>query len=135
MVSGVLAALNELRHCAPINLKATLALELQCALQSVANSLLRYNATRIVKDSEKTLFLAMCRAFIEVLEIALLLVLRCTLDMICFSVRTPLFISLGDYWYLKSLGYQYLLVCQSFCRWFAHIVLFALESATQGDLH
>ncbi|KAG0632021.1 hypothetical protein M758_1G298600 [Ceratodon purpureus] len=65
-VNGVLAALNELRHCAPINLKATLALELQCALQSVANSLLRYNATRIVKDSEKTLFLAMCRAFIEV---------------------------------------------------------------------
>lgn len=72
LVSGVLAALNELRHCAPINLKATLALELQCALQSVANSLLRYNATRIVKDSEKTLFLAMCRAFIEVLSFTLL---------------------------------------------------------------
>lgn len=65
-VNGVLAALNELRHCAPINLKATLALELQCALQSVSNSLLRYNATRIVKASEKTLFLTMCRAFIEV---------------------------------------------------------------------
>lgn len=69
--TGVLAALNELRHCAPINLKATLALELQCALQSVSNSLLRYNATRIVKASEKTLFLTMCRAFIEVLYSAL----------------------------------------------------------------
>lgn len=73
LVSGVLAALNELRHCAPINLKATLAFELQCALQSVANSLLRYNSTRIVKDNEKSLFLAMCRAFIEVLRSILII--------------------------------------------------------------
>lgn len=41
-------------------------MELQCALQNVADSLLRYNTTRIVRDSEKSLFLAMCRAFIEV---------------------------------------------------------------------
>lgn len=79
-VNGVLAALNELKHCAPINLKATLAMELQCALQSVANSLLRYNATRIVKDSEKTLFLAMCRAFIEVV---------CPYCTLCFGKCCP----------------------------------------------
>ncbi|KAL3687047.1 hypothetical protein R1sor_013356 [Riccia sorocarpa] len=75
-VNGVLAALNELRHCAPINLKATLALEVQKGLQSVADSFLRYNATRMMRDSESNLFLAMCRAFIEV---------ACPYVVLCFG--------------------------------------------------
>lgn len=65
-VNGVLAALNELRHCAPINLKGMLAVELQQALQSVSDSLLRYNATCMLRENESNLFMAMCRAFIEV---------------------------------------------------------------------
>ncbi|KAL2629029.1 hypothetical protein R1flu_013715 [Riccia fluitans] len=75
-VNGVLAALNELRHCAPINLKSILALEVQKALQSVADSLLRYNATRMMRDTESNLFLAMCRAFIEV---------ACPYVVLCFG--------------------------------------------------
>eukprot|EP01018_Ginkgo_biloba_P022744 Gb_37671 [translate_table: standard] len=65
-VNGVLAALNELRHCAPINLKSVLALELLRALQTVSDSLVLYNTTRMLRESESTLFLAMCRAFIDV---------------------------------------------------------------------
>ncbi|KAG6556242.1 hypothetical protein Mapa_002183 [Marchantia paleacea] len=75
-VNGVLAALNELRHCAPINLKATLAMEVQRSLQSVADSFLRYNATRMMRESESNLFLAMCRAFIEV---------ACPYCVLCFG--------------------------------------------------
>eukprot|EP00250_Pteridium_aquilinum_P014225 c21857_g1_i4 orf=485-2197(+) len=65
-VNGVLAALNELRHCAPVNLKGILASELQQALQAVSDSLLRYNATCMLRENESNLFMAMCRAFIEV---------------------------------------------------------------------
>ena len=66
MFAIVLAALNELHHCAPINLKSVLALELVQALQTVSDYLVLYNKTRMLRDSEATLFLAMCRAFIEV---------------------------------------------------------------------
>ncbi|KAH7437594.1 hypothetical protein KP509_05G079700 [Ceratopteris richardii] len=65
-VNGVLAALNELRHCAPVNLKDALASELQKALQAVSDSLLRYNATCMLRENESNLFMAMCRTFIEV---------------------------------------------------------------------
>ncbi|KAI5082344.1 hypothetical protein GOP47_0002087 [Adiantum capillus-veneris] len=65
-VNGVLAALNELRHCAPLNLKDALASELQKALQAVSDSLLRYNATCMLRENESNLFMSMCRAFIEV---------------------------------------------------------------------
>ncbi|CAM6113447.1 unnamed protein product [Calypogeia fissa] len=79
-VNGVLAALNELRHCAPMNLKAVLALEVRDVLQSVADSLLRYNATRMLRESESNLFLAMCRAFIEV---------ACPYTVLCFGRCYP----------------------------------------------
>lgn len=75
-VNGLLAAFNELRHCAPTNLKAPLALEVQQVLQSAANSLLRYNATHMLRESESNLFLAMCRAFIEV---------ACPYTVLCFG--------------------------------------------------
>ena len=67
MVVGVSAAMNELRPCAPISLKHLLAQELIKGLQAVSDSLLRYNTTRMLRESESGLFLALCRAFIEVL--------------------------------------------------------------------
>ncbi|CAN0882061.1 Conserved oligomeric Golgi complex subunit 8 [Linum grandiflorum] len=65
-VNGVSAAMNELRPCAPISLKHVLAVELIKGLQAVADSLLRYNATRMLRENESGLFLSLCRAFIEV---------------------------------------------------------------------
>ncbi|KAJ4839923.1 conserved oligomeric Golgi complex component [Turnera subulata] len=65
-VNGVSAAMNELRPCAPISLKFILAQELVKGLRAVSDSLLRYNATRMLKDNESGLFLSLCRSFIEV---------------------------------------------------------------------
>ncbi|GAV56957.1 Dor1 domain-containing protein [Cephalotus follicularis] len=65
-VNGVSAAMNELRPCAPLSLKHVLAEELIKGLQAVADSLLRYNATRMLRENESGLFHSLCRAFIEV---------------------------------------------------------------------
>ncbi|KAF6157243.1 hypothetical protein GIB67_041704 [Kingdonia uniflora] len=65
-VNGVSAAMNELRPCAPISLKYALAQEVVKGLQAVSESLTRYNATRMLRQNESTLFLSLCRAFIEV---------------------------------------------------------------------
>ncbi|KAF7116612.1 hypothetical protein RHSIM_RhsimUnG0018300 [Rhododendron simsii] len=65
-VNGVSAAMNELRPCAPISLKHMLSQELAKGLQSVSDSLLRYNTTRMLRENESILFLSLCRAFIEV---------------------------------------------------------------------
>lgn len=65
-VNGVSAAMNELRPCAPISLKHVLAQELINGLRAVSNSLLRYNASRMLRENESLLFLSLCRAFIEV---------------------------------------------------------------------
>ncbi|CAI5532559.1 unnamed protein product [Closterium sp. Naga37s-1] len=65
-VNGILAALNELRHCAPTAPKQQLAREVERALAVVAGSLGRYSHTHIVKDSEAALFISTCRAFVEV---------------------------------------------------------------------
>ena len=67
LASGVSAAMNELRPCAPISLKHVLAQELIKGLQAVSDSLLRYNTTRMLRENESGLFLSLCRAFIEVL--------------------------------------------------------------------
>lgn len=67
MAVGVSAAMNELRPCAPVSLKHVLAQELIKGLQAVADSLLRYNATRMLRDNESGLFLSLCRSFIEVI--------------------------------------------------------------------
>eukprot|EP00261_Vitis_vinifera_P033930 XP_019075173.1 PREDICTED: conserved oligomeric Golgi complex subunit 8 isoform X2 [Vitis vinifera] len=64
-VNGVSAAMNELRPCAPISLKHVLAQELINGLRAVSNSLLRYNASRMLRENESLLFLSLCRAFIE----------------------------------------------------------------------
>ncbi|MFS7981387.1 putative oligomeric Golgi complex subunit 8, cullin repeat-like-containing domain superfamily [Helianthus anomalus] len=65
-INGVSAAMNELRPCAPISLKHILAQELVKGLQTVSDSLLRYNTTRVLRENESVLFLSLCRAFIEV---------------------------------------------------------------------
>lgn len=66
MAVGVSAAMNDLRPCAPISLKHVLAQELIKGLQTVSDSLLRYNTTRMLRENESGLFLLLCRAFIEV---------------------------------------------------------------------
>ncbi|KAM7256974.1 hypothetical protein ACFE04_012715 [Oxalis oulophora] len=65
-VNGVSAAMNELRPCAPLSLKHVLAHELIKGLQAISDSLLRYNATRMLRENESGLFLSLCRAFTEV---------------------------------------------------------------------
>ncbi|XP_043722545.1 conserved oligomeric Golgi complex subunit 8-like [Telopea speciosissima] len=65
-VNGVSAAMNELRPCAPLSLKHMLAQELLKGLQAVSDSLLKYNATKMLRENESILFLSLCRAFIEV---------------------------------------------------------------------
>ncbi|PIA47623.1 hypothetical protein AQUCO_01400327v1 [Aquilegia coerulea] len=65
-VNGVSAAMNELRPCAPISLKNVLAQEVIKGLQAVSDSLLRYNATRMLRQNESVLYLSLCRAFIEI---------------------------------------------------------------------
>ncbi|XP_030552537.1 conserved oligomeric Golgi complex subunit 8 [Rhodamnia argentea] len=65
-VNGVSAAMNELRPCCPISLKLIIAQELIKGLREVAESILRYNATQILRENESSLFLSLCRAFIEV---------------------------------------------------------------------
>ncbi|KAJ8648977.1 hypothetical protein MRB53_002000 [Persea americana] len=65
-VNGVSAAMNELRPCAPVSLKSILAQEVVKGLKTVSDHLLKYNATRVLRETESALFLALCRAFIEV---------------------------------------------------------------------
>ncbi|KAJ6794679.1 conserved oligomeric Golgi complex subunit 8 [Iris pallida] len=65
-VNGVSAAMNELRPCAPVSLKHVLAQEVVKGLKAVSDSLNRYNAMRVLRGNESTLFLSLCQAFIEV---------------------------------------------------------------------
>ncbi|KAJ3681108.1 hypothetical protein LUZ60_015597 [Juncus effusus] len=65
-VNGVCAAMNELRPCAPLSLKSILSQELVKALQAVSDSLMRYNAMRMLRGNESNLFLSLCNAFLEV---------------------------------------------------------------------
>lgn len=58
--------MNELRPCAPVSLKGILAQEVVKGLKTVSDHLLKYNATRVLRETESALFLALCRAFIEV---------------------------------------------------------------------
>uniref|UniRef100_A0A7N0V5R0 Conserved oligomeric Golgi complex subunit 8 n=1 Tax=Kalanchoe fedtschenkoi TaxID=63787 RepID=A0A7N0V5R0_KALFE len=65
-INGVSAAMNELRPCAPLSLKHILAQELIKGLRAVSDSLLRYNASRMLRENESVLFISLCRAFVEV---------------------------------------------------------------------
>ncbi|KAI0508087.1 hypothetical protein KFK09_014221 [Dendrobium nobile] len=65
-VNGVSAAMNDLRPCAPLSRKHLLAQELVNGLQTVSNSLIHYNAVRVLRGNESSLFLSLCQAFVEV---------------------------------------------------------------------
>lgn len=96
VVVGVSAAMNELRPCAPISLKHLLAQELIKGLRAVSDSLLRYNTARMLRESESGLFLALCRAFIEVLFLLTGLIVICNLCILIIltsphSLMNPLF--------------------------------------------
>ncbi|XP_058099525.1 conserved oligomeric Golgi complex subunit 8 isoform X3 [Magnolia sinica] len=67
-VNGVSAAMNELRPCAPVSLKHILAQEVVKGLRAVSETLMRYNSTRVLRENESTLFLSLCRAFIEAIS-------------------------------------------------------------------
>lgn len=64
-VNAVSAAMNELRPCAALSLKHILAQELVKGLRAVSETLLSYNSTRMLRDNESSLFLALCQAYIE----------------------------------------------------------------------
>ncbi|RZC84836.1 hypothetical protein C5167_047621 [Papaver somniferum] len=59
------AAMNELRPCAPVSLKLVLAQEVIKGLRAVSDSLMLYNATRMLRQNESQLFLSLCRVFLE----------------------------------------------------------------------
>mmetsp|Transcript_22711 Transcript_22711/g.70153 ORF Transcript_22711/g.70153 Transcript_22711/m.70153 type:complete len:554 (-) Transcript_22711:151-1812(-) len=65
-VNGCLAALNELRHCAPPALQRPLAAELGKACGAVADALGRYHAARALPADQMVLFAAMCSALADV---------------------------------------------------------------------
>jgi hypothetical protein len=58
--------MNELKPCAPLSLKLVLAQEVVKGLQAVSESLVRYNAMRMLRGNESSLFISLCQAFIEV---------------------------------------------------------------------
>uniref|UniRef100_A0A1D1YRN3 Conserved oligomeric Golgi complex subunit 8 n=2 Tax=Anthurium amnicola TaxID=1678845 RepID=A0A1D1YRN3_9ARAE len=65
-VNGVSLAMNELRPCAPLSLRHIMAQQTIKGLQAVSDSLLQYNASRMLRDNESALFLSLCQVFIEV---------------------------------------------------------------------
>jgi hypothetical protein len=64
--NGVLAALNELRHCALLALQQPLAGRLNAALEQVAGSLVLYRHSHPLGDSEAPLFRAAASALADV---------------------------------------------------------------------
>lgn len=60
--NGLLAAFNELRHCAPLSLRQPCAAALQESLLGVAAALAHYGLTRALAEAEQAAFDAACRA-------------------------------------------------------------------------
>lgn len=60
--NGLLAAFNELRHCAPLSLRAPAAAALQESLGGVSSGLAHYGLTRALGEVEAGAFDAACRA-------------------------------------------------------------------------
>ncbi|MQL94435.1 hypothetical protein Taro_027090 [Colocasia esculenta] len=79
-INGVSLAMNELRPCAPLSLKHILAQQVIRGLQAVSDTLLQYNAGRMLRDNESALFLSLCQVFIEVV---------CPYCATCFSRCYP----------------------------------------------
>mmetsp|Transcript_23886 Transcript_23886/g.28889 ORF Transcript_23886/g.28889 Transcript_23886/m.28889 type:complete len:566 (+) Transcript_23886:343-2040(+) len=64
--NGILAALNELRHCAPAALRVQLTTCLHNIIKQAAATLLSYHATRTLNDKETTLFFGLVRVYTDV---------------------------------------------------------------------
>lgn len=62
----VLAALNDLRHCAMLSLRKPMGLLLQAALEQVASSLVHYRHTHSLSDSEGQLFRSAAKALVDI---------------------------------------------------------------------
>jgi len=60
--NGLLAAFNELRHCAPLSLRAATAAQLQESLVAVAAALAHYGLVRALSEPEQAAFDACCKA-------------------------------------------------------------------------
>ena len=60
--NGLLAALNELRHCAPLSIREASAAALQRSLVSAAESLVHVQAVRTLNETERPVFRAACTA-------------------------------------------------------------------------
>ena len=58
--NGLLAAMNELRHCAPLSARDPAAAALQQSLLRAAESLTRVQAVRTLSESERPIFMAAC---------------------------------------------------------------------------
>lgn len=61
-VNGLLAAFNELRHCAPLSLRQPAAAELQASLLAVSSGLAHYGLTHSLGEAAQAAFDAACRA-------------------------------------------------------------------------
>lgn len=60
--NGLLSAFNELRHCAPLSLRAPCAAALQDSLAGVAGALAHHGLTRALGEAEQQGFDAACKA-------------------------------------------------------------------------
>lgn len=60
--NGLLAAFNELRHCAPLSLRPATAAGLQESLVAVSTALAHYGLTRALSEPEQAAFDACCKA-------------------------------------------------------------------------
>jgi hypothetical protein len=60
--NGILAALNELRHCAPLSVRDPAAAALQASLTGAGAALARVRASRTLSEAEAPVFRAACAA-------------------------------------------------------------------------
>eukprot|EP00887_Chlorella_sp_A99_P006351 scaffold3.g6351.t1 len=61
--NGLLAAFNELRHCAPLSIREPVAGAVQESLGAAAGALARQGFTHSLSESERPVFEAACKAF------------------------------------------------------------------------
>lgn len=64
-VNGVLAALNDLRHCAAVSLKEPVVALMQECLTGVATQLNQYSIMRGLDGSQKRVFISACKAYVD----------------------------------------------------------------------
>ena len=65
-VNGVLGALNELRHCAPIAIMHPVAKLMQDSLENVSSRLAHYRLTHVLTPSQDAVFQSACETLVDV---------------------------------------------------------------------